>query len=92
MYILTVTSNEIGAYAVEDKHGEKVLYMFQEQDDALRYLIMLEELEYPTMEITEVNPNVAFAACDRMNYQYAIITPEDIIIPPDYDNIHQTKI
>ena len=35
MYILTLkTRKEDGAYAVQDKHGDKVLFLFEEEDDA----------------------------------------------------------
>jgi hypothetical protein len=85
MYILTVKEYESeGAYAVENKYGEKILYIFEEEDDAVRYLNMLEELDYPNMEVTEVDSKVAFMACEHLNYQYAIITQDDIVIPPDY--------
>lgn len=93
MYILTLRGKEEeGAYAVENKHGEKVLYMFEEEDDAIRYCNMLEELDYPEMEVTEINPSVAFMACDNLDYQYAIITPNDIVIPPDYVNLQDHKV
>lgn len=93
MYILTLSNNkDQGAYAVENKYGEKVLYMFEEEDDAIRYCNMLEELDYPEMEITEVNPSVAFMACDNLNYQYAIITSNDIVIPPDYAKVQNFKV
>lgn len=93
MYILTLRGYEDeGAYAVENKHGEKVLYMFEEEDDAIRYCNMLEELDYPEMEVTEINPSVAVMACDNLDYQYAIITPNDIVIPPDYVNVQNYKV
>lgn len=93
MYILTVANNEEeGAFAVENSHGEKVLFMFEQEDDAQRYLNMLGELDYPDMELTEVNPEVAVMACDHLDYSYAIITPDDIVIPPDYDQVSQPKI
>lgn len=93
MYILTLKDeSDEGAYAVENKHGEKVLYLFEEEDDAIRYCNMLEELDYPELEVTEINPQVALMACDNLNYQYAIITPNDIVIPPDYVNIQDFKI
>jgi len=93
MYILTVANeDQEGAYAVENRNGEKVLFMFEEEDDAQRYLCMLEELDYPEMEVTEVNPQVAIMACDHLDYNYAIITPNDIVIPPDYDQVSEPKI
>lgn len=93
MYILTLKGYEDeGAYAVENKYGEKVLYLFEHEDDATRYKDMLEEMDYPEMEVTEVNPSVAVMACDNLDYQYAIITPDDIVIPPDYASIQNSKI
>jgi hypothetical protein len=93
MYILTLKDeDDEGAYAVENKYGEKVLYLFEEEDDAIRYCNMLEELDYPELEITEINPQVALMACDNLNYQYAIITPNDIVIPPDYADIQNSTI
>jgi hypothetical protein len=93
MYILTVSNNtDEGAFAVENRFGEKVLFLFEEEDDAQRYLNMLEELDYPDMELTEVDPQVAVMACDQLDYNYAIITPNDIVIPPDYDQVSEPKI
>lgn len=88
MYILTVNKKENdGAFAVERPTGEKVLFMFQEEDDAQRYLLMLEEMNYPKMEVTEVDPDVAMHACDYLDYNYTIITPDDIVVPPNYDQV-----
>ena len=37
MYLLTLkTRRDDGAYAVQDKHGDKVLFLFEEEDDAER--------------------------------------------------------
>ncbi len=93
MYILTVCDEEKeGAFAVENRYGQKVLFMFEEEDDAERYLSMLQELDYPEMEVTEVNPQVDIMACDHLNYSYAIITQDDIVVPPDYDKVSEPKI
>ena len=44
MYILTIAGKEKeGAYSVPDGEGDKILYLFTEEDDALRYAMMLEE-------------------------------------------------
>jgi hypothetical protein len=48
MFILTINGRETeGAYSVTDDDGEQILYLFQEEDDATRYAMMLEEDEYP---------------------------------------------
>ena len=85
MYILTLKGNkEEGAYAVENKYGEKVLYMFEEEDDATRFALMLGDKEdYPEMNVTEVDDSLVIMACDQHGYKYAVFTPNDIVIPPD---------
>lgn len=93
MFILTsIDEDNEGAYAVANEYGDNVLFMFEEEDDATRYLGMLEDLGYETMEVTEVDPEVAIMACDHLNYQYAIITPNDIVVPPEYVKIPKNKI
>ena len=44
MYLLTLNSRkDDGAYAVQDSDGDKVLFLFEEEDDAVRYAMMLED-------------------------------------------------
>ena len=44
MFILTINGRETeGAYSVVDDDGEQTLYLFEEEDDAVRYAMMLEE-------------------------------------------------
>ena len=44
VYLLAVKGRENeAAYAVPNSFGEKVLYLFEEEDDAERYVMMLEE-------------------------------------------------
>ena len=55
MYIITVAGKEKeGAYSVVDDDGEQVLYIFMEEDDAERYSMQLEELDYPEMNVLEI--------------------------------------
>ena len=43
MYIITVEGKEKeGAYSVIDEDGDQVLYIFVEEDDAIRYSMQLE--------------------------------------------------
>ena len=53
MFLLTIRDRkDDGAYAVKNKKGEKVLFLFEEEDDANRYAMMLEEDEEPAeMEV-----------------------------------------
>ena len=58
--------------------------MFEDEDDALRYAMMLEEdPQYEKeMEIIEVDDELAIKTCKIYNYKYTVITPNDIVIPP----------
>lgn len=85
MFLLTLKGRkDDGAFAVQDKYGEKVLFLFEEEDDATRYAIMLEEDENynKEMEVVEVDDELAIKTCKMNNYKYAVITPNDIVIPP----------
>ena len=88
MYLLTLDKKqENGAYAVLNRYGEKVLFMFEEEDDAERYKLMLESDEDSEMNVIEIDDALAILTCKRYNYKYAVITPNDIVIPPKNDNI-----
>ena len=86
MFILTIHGRESeGAYSVTNDEGEKILYLFEEEDDATRYAMMLEENDYPEMHVIEIEDDIILKTCQLHNYQYTIITQDDIVIPPDAD-------
>ena len=82
MWLLTEEGDREGAYAVKDAAGDKVLYMFEEEDDAIRYAEMTEK----EMDIIEVDEEVAIKACEVYNYKYSIISTNDFVIPPKQDD------
>ena len=84
MYLLTLKDKrDEGAYAVDDGYGDKVLFLFEDEDDAERYAMMLEEEENDKiMSVIEVNDELAIKTCKMHNYKYAVITPDDFVIPP----------
>ena len=56
MYILTILGKETeGAYSVANNDGTDILYIFEEEDDASRYAMMLEESGSPEMHVIEVD-------------------------------------
>jgi len=89
MFILTSKNSvEQGAYAVENQDKENVLFFFEEEDDAERYALMLEADEDRSLTVMEIEEGLAFRTCKLYNYRYAVIKPEDIVIPPKLnDNI-----
>ena len=89
MFILTIEGAETeGAYSVSTQGGEQVLYLFEEEDDAIRYALLLEEQDYPEMHVIEVDGKVVIKTCEMNDYRYSVITKDDIVIPPiENDNI-----
>ena len=85
MFMLTVAGNQRkGAYSVRDSEGNQILYLFEEEDDATRYAMMLEEdYDYPEMDVLEVEDEIIIKTCEVHGYDYTVISPNDIVIPPD---------
>ena len=83
MFILTVEGKESeGAYSTPDENGEQVLYIFEDEDDAIRFALLLEDQNYPEMHVIEVDGKVVVKTCELHDYRYSIITRNDIVIPP----------
>ena len=59
MYILTIDGKEKeGAYSVANEDGERILYLFQAEDDATRYAMMLEDDGNPEIHVIEIEDEV----------------------------------
>ena len=83
MFILTIHGQEEdGAYSVQNEEGNHVLYLFEEEDDATRYAMQLEDQDYPEMHVIEVEPEMMMGVCEDHGYEYTVITRNDIVIPP----------
>ena len=83
MYILTIHGKENeGAYSVRDDEGDNILYLFEQEDDAVRYAMMLEDSGSPKMHVIEVEDEVMIKTCENHDYNYTVITSNDIVIPP----------
>lgn len=87
MYILTIYGKETeGAYSVTDDDGEQILYLFDEEDDAMRYAMMLEDNGSPTMHVIEIEDEIMIKTCEIHDYKYSIITKNDLVIPPETEH------
>ena len=84
MYILALKGQEdLGAYSVE-RDGKKTLYLFVDKDDAIRYSWLLEANDYLLLSAVEVEEDEAIGTCKQYNHPYYVITPDQIVIPPDF--------
>jgi len=89
MYIITVKGKEReGAYSVVDEDLDQVLYIFVQEDDATRYALQLEEMDYPKMKVLKIEDELMIKTCELHGHKYTVITPDDIVIPPDTDIKH----
>ena len=65
MFLLTLKNKkDDGAYAVADDFGEKVLFLFEQEDDAVRYAMMMRdvaETDENPMDVIEVDGELALS-------------------------------
>jgi hypothetical protein len=89
MYIIVLDNDKSnGAISVINDSGEKVIYIFEEKDDANRYAMLMEDEGYPRTQVLEYDDDLIINVCEMTNNKYAIITKDDIVIPVKYnDNI-----
>ena len=86
MFILTLSGkNQEGANSVTNSEGNQILYIFEQEDDALRFSMMLEDKDYPELDVVEVDDDLMIQTCEMHEYNYTIITANDLVIPPDED-------
>ena len=83
MYVLTLEDHAEGVYSVYDEQKNRVIPIFQIEDDADRYLEMLEDRDYPAMTVVEMEEHVIIGACQDRGQRFSIITPDDFLIPPN---------
>ena len=87
MYILTVKGKENdGAYSVGNIEGEQVLYLFEQEDDAVRFALQLEDQDYPEMHVIEVDDDLMLKTCNMNDYRYTVIGSDDFVIPPEIEH------
>ena len=68
MYLLTLKDRrDDGAYAVLNRYGEKVLFMFEEEDDAERYAMMLNDDEDADLNVIEIEDALAIKTCKGLD-------------------------
>ena len=84
MYILTLEDHPDGVFSVFDDADDRVIPIWTEEEDAERYLMMMEEdPDYPPMQVVEMEDHVIIGACQDCGQKFSIITPDDFLIPPD---------
>jgi hypothetical protein len=82
MFVLT-DKNSGGIYAINSKARTKTVTLFEERDDAERYVNLLNADDYEDeLEIIEVDKTVIAVNCNQYGYVYTVISKDDLIVPP----------
>lgn len=82
MFVLTDTKTG-GIYAVNSKDMTKTVTVFEDRDDAERYIQLLNADDYEDeLEVMEVEKDVIAINCNTYGYSYSIIQKDDLIVPP----------
>tara|TARA_B100001250_G_scaffold87311_1_gene72220 strand:- start:200 stop:460 length:261 start_codon:yes stop_codon:yes gene_type:complete len=82
MFILTEIDTG-GVYALPNKENIKTVHMFEQKDDAVRYLDQLKAIDYKReLELMEIDVDSVAINCDKFGYAYSIVTKNDLILPP----------
>ena len=82
MFVLTDVESG-GIYAVRTKERMKTVTVFEDRDDAERYVLQLNAEDYEDkLEVTEVDSEVIAINCNTYGYSYSVIKKDDLIVPP----------
>jgi len=83
MYIINSVSSG-GVYAVNLKRNIKVVLIFEEEDDAERYVGLLEANGFDDkLSVNYVEEDVIKANCENFGYEYTIIDKDHLVVPID---------
>ncbi|MBD1917238.1 MULTISPECIES: DUF3110 domain-containing protein [Cyanophyceae] len=75
------TDNE-GIHA-ETMNGENIILMFEHEDDAIRYALMLEAQDFPEATVEGFDQAEIEEFCESAGYGYRLVPEGTLAVPPD---------
>ena len=81
------TQNE-GIHTVQEGDRNKIL-MFESEDDALRFALLLEAQDFPTATVEAMDAEEIKDFCESAGYDWEVIPEGALAIPPEV-NVEQT--
>ncbi|MEA5573317.1 DUF3110 domain-containing protein [Calothrix sp. UHCC 0171] len=75
------TENE-GIHTIRVGDRNKIL-MFESQDDAERFAMMLEAQDFPTPAVEAIDSQDIEEFCQSADYDWEIVPPDGLVIPPE---------
>ena len=90
VYVLlfNANTNDEGIHTVQEGDRNKIL-MFQEEDDAVRFAMMLEAQDFPEPTVEAMDSEEIKAFCEKANYAWEIVESGQLALPPE-KNLEQT--
>ena len=90
VYILLFNANtsDEGIHTIQSGDRDKIL-MFQEEDDATRFAMMLEAQDFPAPAVEAIDSEEIKLFCEKANYEWEIIESGKLAVPPE-KNLEQT--
>ncbi|MDE5071939.1 MAG: DUF3110 domain-containing protein [Trichodesmium sp. St16_bin4-tuft] len=82
------TENE-GIHTIQMDSSQKVL-MFESEDDATRFGVLLEAQAFPTPTVEEFDQEEIIEFCRSVDYDWEIIPSGKLEIPPEH-NVEKTN-
>ncbi len=84
MYILTLTGQPEQVFSLNNDDIQ-VVPMFEEEEDAERYVYLVDELAdpmAPELDVIEIDGDAIITACESQGHEYVVFSKDDLIIPP----------
>lgn len=75
------TENE-GIHTLQYGDRNKIL-LFQDEDDALRFALMLEAQDFPPATVESIEEEEVIDFCREADYDWELVIPGDLLIPPE---------
>lgn len=90
VYILLFNANtdDEGIHTVQ-RGDRNTILMFQEEDDAMRFAMMLEAQDFPEPAVEAIDSEEIKLFCQKANYDWEIVEPGQLALPPE-TNLEQT--
>tara|TARA_B000000557_G_scaffold28942_1_gene21226 strand:+ start:7632 stop:7946 length:315 start_codon:yes stop_codon:yes gene_type:complete len=94
MFVITLKDHPQGVYSVLDEDDDRIIPIFENREDAHRYVNLLGvDEENPKLDVVTVQLDQMVQACSMSGQRYSIITTDDFIVPPDtYDHFSQDPL
>lgn len=85
MYILTLTGKPEQIFSLGNTEDHQVIPMFEEEEDAERYVYLVDELKdpmAPELDVIEIEKDAIIHACKSQGHGFVVYSADDLIIPP----------